>query len=196
MPSLGDISASIDARIVEVRNEIMSLEAARDALRRDGAVAPQSMRNRRGSRKEGEARAQTTNGARVSKRQATAERSAVGAAAPEPTGTVATPGAASHVRRPRRRGAKAGTRRPVKMLGAGELEAILRDAPQGLSAVAIAKAANARDTQVRELLTDRQAAGQVRRIGSGRGTRWRLVTDEERIAERAAELQQRSSRAA
>jgi hypothetical protein len=78
----------------------------------------------------------------------------------------------------------------VEVLAAGKLEAMLREAQEGLSAVAIAKAANARASQVRELLDDRQAAGQVRRVGTGRGTRWRLITDEDRVAERAAELQQ------
>lgn len=67
---------------------------------------------------------------------------------------------------------------------------MLRNAENGLSAGAIAKAANARDRQVRELLSERESAGQVRRTGAGRGTRWRLITDEERIAARAAELEQ------
>jgi hypothetical protein len=70
---------------------------------------------------------------------------------------------------------------------------MLREAEAGLSAVAIAKAANARAGQVRDLLVDRQAAGQIRRIGTGRGTRWRLITDDDRIAERAAELEQRAT---
>lgn len=69
------------------------------------------------------------------------------------------------------------------MLAAGKLEAMLGEAQDGLSAVAIAKAANPRASQARELLDDRQAAGQVRRVGTGRGTRSRLITDEERVAE-------------
>ncbi len=74
------------------------------------------------------------------------------------------------------------------MLFAGTLETMLRDAEDGLNAVAIAKQARARDTQVRDLLRELERTGRVRRTGAGRGSRWRLITDEERIAERAAEL--------
>ena len=75
------------------------------------------------------------------------------------------------------------------MLLAGKLEAMLRDAEDGLNAVAIAKQARARDTQVRDLLRELESAGRVRRTGLGRANRWRLITDAERIAERAAELE-------
>jgi hypothetical protein len=80
-------------------------------------------------------------------------------------------------------------RKPVAVLVAGKLEAMLRDAEGGLNAVAIAKRANARDTQVRALLRELEGAGQVRRTGVGRASRWRLITDEDRIAERTAELE-------
>jgi DNA-binding Lrp family transcriptional regulator len=76
---------------------------------------------------------------------------------------------------------------------AGKLEAMLRDAEDGLNAVAIAKQANARATQVRDLLRELDEAGQIRRTGAGRASRWRVVTDEERIAERAAELEARTT---
>jgi hypothetical protein len=81
----------------------------------------------------------------------------------------------------------------VEVLLAGRLEAMLRDAEDGLNAVAIAKFANARDRQVRDLLRELEVAGQVRRTGAGRASRWKLVTDDERIAERAAELEARST---
>jgi hypothetical protein len=77
------------------------------------------------------------------------------------------------------------------VLLAGKLETMLRDAQDGLNAVTIAKRANARDTQVRGLLRELEGAGQVRRSGVGRASRWRLVTDEERIATRTAELEAR-----
>jgi len=38
-------------------------------------------------------------------------------------------------------------------------------------------------------LHDLEAAGQVRRSGARRSTVWQLITDEERIAQRAAELE-------
>jgi DNA-binding IclR family transcriptional regulator len=74
------------------------------------------------------------------------------------------------------------------VLLAGSLQTMLQESADGLGAAAIARSANARDTQVRALLRELESKGQVRRTGAGRGTRWRLITDEERIAERAAEL--------
>jgi hypothetical protein len=55
---------------------------------------------------------------------------------------------------------------------------MLREAGDVLSAAEIAGAANAHAAQVRNLLGDRKAAGQVRRVGTGRGTGWRWITDE------------------
>ncbi|MGH2859405.1 MAG: FaeA/PapI family transcriptional regulator [Solirubrobacteraceae bacterium] len=72
---------------------------------------------------------------------------------------------------------------------AGKLEAMLEDADDGLSASTIAERGNARAGQVRALLRELESSGQVRRTGAGRGVRWRLVTDEERIAQRTAELE-------
>lgn len=42
--------------------------------------------------------------------------------------------------------------------------------------------------QVLALLKEQEHAGQVRRSGTRAATRWHLVTDEERIAARVAEL--------
>ena len=58
---------------------------------------------------------------------------------------------------------------------------------------AIAEQAGAGYNPTLTLLRELEAAGQVRRSGSRRSTVWRLVTDEERIAERAAELERRTS---
>jgi sugar-specific transcriptional regulator TrmB len=76
-------------------------------------------------------------------------------------------------------------------LVADTLEAILHGEGDGLSAVTIAERSNASYGQVLNLLRELESAGQVRRTGTRRSTRWRLITDEERIAERAAELQSR-----
>jgi hypothetical protein len=59
----------------------------------------------------------------------------------------------------------------------------------GLSAVAIAKRGNSSYGRVRSQLRDLEAAGRIRSSGSRRTSLWRLVTDEERITERAAELE-------
>lgn len=78
--------------------------------------------------------------------------------------------------------------KPKTVLTAEVLAAVLRKSDEGLSAAAIAQRADARDVQARDLLRELERTGDVRRTGVGRGTRWCLVTDEDRIAERAAEL--------
>jgi hypothetical protein len=84
----------------------------------------------------------------------------------------------------------AGTsRRRVEVLLAGKLEAMLGESDAGLSAVTISKRSNAARSQVRDLLRELEQTGRVRRSVTGRTSLWRLVTDEERIAQRAAELE-------
>lgn len=98
-------------------------------------------------------------------------------------------------REPRSRGNRtpAKSRQSVEVLLAGKLEAMLRESEDGLSTVAISKSANARGSQVRGLLRELETGGQVRRVGASRATRWQLITDEERVAQRAAELESRSA---
>ncbi len=69
----------------------------------------------------------------------------------------------------------------------------MADACAGLSANAIAKQANASYGRTLKLLHELEAAGQVRRSGARRLTVWQLITDEERIAARAAELERQRS---
>ena len=59
----------------------------------------------------------------------------------------------------------------------------------------IAELAGGERDQVRGLLRDLEAAGRVSRTGAGRGTRWRAITDEDRIAQRAAQLANQSRHA-
>jgi hypothetical protein len=96
----------------------------------------------------------------------------------------------------RRRGAATGRARaaPTKV-GAGKLELLLSDTG-GLATSALAERANADRDQVLTLLRELETAGRVRRMGQRRATRWRSITDEERIQERAAELSARSRSAA
>jgi hypothetical protein len=82
-------------------------------------------------------------------------------------------------------------RKPRKLDSEGLL-ALLEQEAGGLSAASIAERANASYNQVLELLRDRERAGDVRRSGSRRSTTWRVITDEERIAARAAELAARA----
>jgi hypothetical protein len=58
----------------------------------------------------------------------------------------------------------------------------------------LAKATNGDSRQLLSLLKEQEDAGQVRRSGQRRGTRWHLITDEDRIAARAAELEDQRKR--
>jgi hypothetical protein len=53
---------------------------------------------------------------------------------------------------------------------------------------------NASYRQVLDPLRELENAGPVRRTGTRRTALWRLITDEERIAERAAELERRTAK--
>ena len=86
----------------------------------------------------------------------------------------------------RRAGASRG--RKSRKLDADGLTAILEVEAEGLSAVTIAERSGASYNQVLELLREREQAGDIRRSGTRRTSLWRVITDEERIAERAAEL--------
>lgn len=70
---------------------------------------------------------------------------------------------------------------------------MLAVAASGLSATEIAQEAEAGYNGILALLRRLESAGRVRRTGSRRTTLWRLITDEERIAERAAELERAAS---
>jgi DNA-binding IclR family transcriptional regulator len=74
-------------------------------------------------------------------------------------------------------------------LTAEQLERLLADVSSGLSASAIAERAGVGNSRVLALLRELEASGKVRRTGSRRSTLWLLITDEERIAQRAAELE-------
>ena len=94
------------------------------------------------------------------------------------------------------RATRARAKRPPAVLGAGDLEAILRDADVGLNAATIAKRSDAGYNQVLDLLRTLERDGQVRRTGARRTTLWHLISDEERIAKRAAELEARMAKPA
>ncbi|MGA2929086.1 MAG: hypothetical protein ABSG43_24475 [Solirubrobacteraceae bacterium] len=79
-----------------------------------------------------------------------------------------------------------------KVMRAEQLEQLLGESSDGLSTSVIAQRGGAVPAQVLALLRELEQAGRVRRTGERRGTRWHLVTDEDRIAQRAAELAGRS----
>ena len=79
------------------------------------------------------------------------------------------------------------TARPSRA-DAAELKRLLAEADGGLSGSALAELAGVPAAKVRVQLRELERAGEVRSAGERRGTRWTLVTDEDRIAQRVAEL--------
>jgi len=81
--------------------------------------------------------------------------------------------------------------RPAKpafeVVPAGKIIALLGGS-DGMSTRELCQASNGEPAQVLALLKEQEGAGQIRRSGSRAATRWHLVTDEDRIAARAAEL--------
>ncbi|HET7047575.1 MAG TPA: hypothetical protein VFI54_04825 [Solirubrobacteraceae bacterium] len=102
-----------------------------------------------------------------------------GAAPPPPSTANATP-----TTRRRRRN----TRKPLTAEAAERLLAL----GDGLTTAALAQRTGADRDQVLALLRDLETARRVRRTGQRRATRWHVITDEDRIRERAAELASRS----
>lgn len=85
------------------------------------------------------------------------------------------------------------SRRRSRELEPGRIEELLRASSSGLSLAALAKELDVSAARIRAKLDELQRSGQVRSEGSRRTSRWRLVTDEERIAERVAELERRQA---
>ncbi len=97
-------------------------------------------------------------------------------------------------RRPQgRRRRTAGSRRDAP--ASVDLAGLLAATSDGLTTAAIAEQADLGRDQALSLLKDLESRGQVRRSGQRRGVRWHAITDEDRIRERAAELE-KASRAA
>jgi hypothetical protein len=194
MSPLDQIRESIEARIAELKTEITALQAARAALHREREVstpAAASLRSATQSRRRRTPKATSNERGAASEKETGegADANAAVAAAGEPS---TKPAGQPPKPRARKQTKTAKSAKPVEVLLAGKLEAMLGEAEDGLSAITISKRSNASYNQVLELLRTLDGAGQVRRTGTRRTSRWRLVTDEERIAERAAELERRS----
>jgi hypothetical protein len=191
MSDIPQLLAAIDNRLADLAAEIAALESAKAAL--DGprtrgrlpsgttdSVTPRSRRH--------PSRHRRTPAPRPPELAAsgTTPKPAV---SPDDDGRTTTPKrsrrtVAANGRRPRRAGAAAQSE---------TLERLLAMSSAGLSANAIAEQAGAGYNSTLKLLRDLEVASQVRRSGARRSTLWRLITDEERIAERAAELDRRRS---
>jgi hypothetical protein len=92
-----------------------------------------------------------------------------------------------------RRSARKPARRTRDVVPTGKLTALL-DGSAGMSTSELANATNGKPDQILALLRELEKADQVRRSGARRGTRWHLITDEDRIAARAAEIAAQSGR--
>jgi hypothetical protein len=174
----------IDERLAEARREIAALEAARAHMSGEATSGTRSAVSRSA------APASSSRSARRAPR-ATSTRPAPAGPRPPRAGTT-TPRTTAAA--PRRRPT------PAKRNGAvsaAQLETLLSDGGI-LTTPVVAELAGGAPAQVRALLRELETAGRVRRLGAGRGTRWRAITDEDRIAERAAQLakQSREARAA
>jgi hypothetical protein len=191
MSDIPQLLAAIDGRLADLASEITVLEAAKAALDgprtigRSPAGASDAMTAR--SRPRPIPPRRTPSPKRT-------EPPASGTAS-EPVMSVHGDGSVTTPKRSMRKAAAKGTRarRVGVAVRAETLERLLADTSAGLSANAIAERAGAGYNPTLKLLRELEAAGQVRRSGSRRSTGWRLITDEERIAERAAELERRRS---
>jgi hypothetical protein len=107
-------------------------------------------------------------------------------AAAAANGAAPAPASASK----RRAGARSSTRtrKPVEPLARQTAQALLEETG-GLSTAALARRAGTTQASAKEALDGLAASGLARSWGSGRAGVWRLLTDEERIAARAAELE-------
>jgi hypothetical protein len=190
MSDIPQLLAAVDSRLADLAAEITVLETAKAAL--DGprtigrspagatdAMTPRSRRRPRRSRR-----------TPLPKRT---EPAASGTTL-EPVISVHEDGSTTTPKFLIRRAAAKGTRprRAGVAVRTERLERLLAGTSAGLSANAIAERAGAGYNPILRLLRGLEAAGQVRRLGSRRSTAW-LITDEERIAERAAELERRRS---
>ena len=195
MPSSAQIARAIDGRLAEARQEIESLEKARAALSGQ-ASQPRRTRRRRAPSTPATPPPEASPPARVRVKRTRAP------AAAKPTPVPASPKTTRGTRaatRPARAQAPAVSGRPrrrARELEPGQIEALLRAAPEGRSIAAIAKETGVSDAKVRQRLRELQSAGEVRSGGARRTSAWRLVTDEERVAARAAEIEQATRAAA
>lgn len=97
------------------------------------------------------------------------------------------------VKPPTRRARRASTKPRYDVVPAAKLISLLTGS-DGMSTRELSKQTNGDPGQVLALLKEQEGAGQVRRSGSRAATRWHTITDEDRIAARAAELEARSRR--
>lgn len=105
--------------------------------------------------------------------------------APEET-AAAKPTPIEAPSKPKPRGT--GSRARVDPVPSGKLIALL-EGSDGLTSTALARQTGGDAKQIRVLLKELTDRGEVRKTGQRSATRWHLVTEEEQIATRAAEIE-------
>jgi predicted transcriptional regulator len=186
MRDIPQLVAAIDSRLADIAAEISALDAAKAELTapRAGVQKPAVGTDAIATRSRRAARPRVTSPPQQ-------PESATGRRATEPVETPRDVGSTVAPQRSTRKRAPTVTRRRSGggVVRAETLEELLADTSAGLSATAIATEAGAGYSRTLKLLHELEATGQVRRSGSRRSTVWQLITDEERVAERVAELE-------
>jgi hypothetical protein len=187
MSDIPRLVAAIDGRLAEISAEMSALGAAKAELAapRAGSQAPgvavEAIANQ-------SPRRTARRGLTAPRRQS--ERSLRRRVAERVEATRDAGGAAPPQRSTRKRTTTMARRESAgSAVQAESLERLLADSPEGSSANAIAKQASSGYSRTLKLLHELEGAGRVRRSGARRSTLWQLITDEERIAARAAELE-------
>jgi hypothetical protein len=209
MPTTQEITELITDRLRKAQEQISSLEAARSALtattpsRGRRATAGRPPAGGKGQAKARRSRTTAARGPQTPARepntppvQAAAEagrstkptKPARARLSPKPAAQTDPAAPKSAAEKPAARSRKPAAERRSGDLAAGQLEGLLRESESGLSLVALASRAGVSEGKVRGRLRELERVGEVRNSGSRRTSRWRLVSDEDRIAERAAEI--------
>lgn len=188
MSDIPTLVASLDARLDELATEIRALTDAREALQLTPPNTPAAPLTNNGAPRRRSRRS-------TRRTKAPASKTTQPAAQPEPALAAAANGASAKPPKARRRATGRATpnKRPLVSLTPEQLERLLADANSGLSAGAIANRAGASYNRVLALLRELERSGKVRRTGSRRSTLWLPITDEDRIAQRVAELESLST---
>jgi ABC-2 type transport system ATP-binding protein len=218
MTASTDILESIDGRLRQLDEEIRALQAARAALdvqvtesarrtvvstngRHRTAPAPKSTRKPAPDKPAPAASAPETPTSEAAPASATTAAATSAAARTAAATTAAATTAAATTAEattaettlaepaptaPKRAAAKR-RKRAAEVVPAGKLEVLLA-ATDGMTTSALAERSGGDRDQVLTLLRELETAGRVRRSGERRSTKWHAITDEDRIAQRAAEL--------
>lgn len=186
MPYITALVASIDARLDELAHDISALQDARAALATHTlASTPASSTDNGSTTRPRRSTRQAKRSAPTSVRQSLIDPTAMDPLPPD--------GSKSAASEPSRRvSRKATSGRPsvaLQTLSAERLDLLLAGATSGVSARAIAEQTGVGHRRVLTQLRSLEASGKIRRTGSRRSTLWLPITDEERIAQRVAELE-------